>query len=402
MRNGTWFATSHRTSLLCLFPWLEVGGADLVNLNIVRRLNPSLFNVSIIATLKSCHRWYEKFSAITPHVYALANFIPEDRYADFLLYFIESRRVDLILISNSLAGFNMIPLIKRRYPGVRIVDLQHMEEPHWWGGGYPRIGSHFDAYLDRRITVSAYLKKYMVDHFGIEPGKVEVIHNGIECRRAFNPDNYPSGEFRKELGIADGTRLITMVGRVCEQKQPLTFVRIAHELVRNRGRGDLSFVIVGDGELRGETEALAGALGLGHCMRITGYRNDVCRILRDTDLLVQPSANEGFPIVALEAMSMRVPVVMTRVGGVDELIDGRNGVLVAARGPALIESFADAILSLINDPSALAERGERARATIMDAFDADRMVEKYQSLLLRLSAPASPASGAPAREGERQ
>jgi len=384
IRNSIWFAHSPQINLLCIFPWLEIGGADLVNLNIVQRLNPALFSFSILTTLKSPNRWYDKFYALTPHIYSLANFIPEKYYVDFLLYFIESRRIDIVLVSNSMAGFNMLPFIRKHCPSVKILDLQHMEEPHWWGGGYPRIGSYFDRYLDKRITVSAYLKRYIVSNYGINPDKVEVIHNGVECRHVFNPDKYPPGEFRKELGIAPGAWVITMIGRLCEQKQPLTFVRIAHELLRRRGRGDLFFVIVGDGELRGETESLLCELGLGHCVKITGYRNDICRILRDTDLLVQPSANEGFPIVALEAMSMRVPVIIPDVGGIGELIDGGNGVLVDRNDPRRVDAFCDAIQRLIDDPGACGKFKDRARETVMEKFDADKMVKKYERVFLGL------------------
>jgi len=384
MRNSTWSANAPRINLLCIFPWLEVGGADLVNLNILQWIDRSRFNISIMTTLKSANRWYDKFYHITTDIYALAHFIPEEQYLDFLLSFIENRRIDIIFISNSFAGFNMLPCIKKYFPAIRVVDLQHMEEPSWWGGGFPKIGAHFDNCIDRHIVVSRYLKKYMADNFDVSPHKTEVIHNGIDVLNTFNPDRYPLGQFRREMQLSDDTKLITTIGRVCEQKQPLVFVRIAEELVHTRGHRDLFFLIVGDGELREATEKLIRELRLENYVKITGYRDDVCQILRDTDVLVQPSLNEGFPIVALEAMAMRVPVVIARVGGIAELIDGHNGVLVDKDASRLIEAYSDAVEEMIANKDDLAKMRELARRTVCEEFNVDNMVRKYENSFTKL------------------
>jgi len=381
--NSTWFGNSRAINLLCIFPWLEVGGADLVNLNILKGIDRSRFNPFVISTLKSTHLWHDKFYALTPQIFILANFIPENRYMDFVLDFIESRRVDIVFISNSYAGFNMVPIMKRYFPQIKIVDLQHMEEPQW-GWGYPRISSHFDAYLDKRITVSTFLRNLMIEKFNITPSKIVTIHNGIDCRHTFNPEQYHRGAFKREMGIPESILLICMIGRLCEQKQPLTFVNIAHELVNVHGRRDLFFAIIGDGELREATENAIKTHGLQDYVRITGYRHDVSAILRDTDLLVQPSRNEGLPIVALEAMAMRVPVIITKVGGLVEMINGTNGVLVEDDERQLVARFTTAICELLENPGRLREFGAKARDTILGKFDVDKMVSEYEKLFLEL------------------
>lgn len=384
LTNSTRSANSPRINVACILPWLEVGGADLVNLNIIQRIDCSKFNMSIITTLKSANRWYDKFYQLNKNIYCLAHFIPEERYLDFILYFIESRRIDIIFISNSVAGFNMLPYIKRYFPAVKVVDLQHMEEPSWWGGGFPKIGSYFDNCIDKHIVVSRYLKEYMVDNFHVSPHRIEVIHNGIDTRNTFDPDRYLPGEFRRELRLPDDIKIITIVGRLCDQKRPLTFVRLAEELVHVRGRHDLFFVIAGDGELRGATESLIRALGLDNYVRIMGYRNDACRILRDTDILVQPSLNEGLPIVALEAMAMKVPVLISNVGGIAELINGCNGVLIAAGEINLVAKYSEAVLDLVDNPIKRKEFGSHARETVLAKFDVVKMASEYEKLFTSL------------------
>lgn len=384
LTNSTRSANSPGINVVCILPWLEVGGADLVNLNIIQRVDYSKFNVSIITTLKSANRWYDKFYQLNKNIYCLAHFIPEESYLDFILYFIESRRIDIIFISNSVAGFNMLPYIKRYFPAVKVVDLQHMEEPSWWGGGFPKIGSYFDNCIDKHIVVSRYLKEYMADNFHVSPHNIEVIHNGIDTSNTFDPALYPPGEFRRELRLPDGIKIITTIGRLCDQKQPLTFVRLAEELVHVRGCHDLFFVIAGDGELRGATESLIRALGLDNYVRIMGYRNDVCRMLRDTDILVQPSLNEGLPIVALEAMAMKVPVLISNVGGIAELINGCNGVLIAAGEINLVAKYSEAVLDLIDNPIKRKEFGSHARETVLAKFDVDKMVGEYEKLFTSL------------------
>jgi len=142
-----------------------------------------------------------------------------------------------------------------------------------------------------------------------------------------------------------GNRLVC-VGRLCEQKGQLLLVMAAAELAR-RGRG-FRLVLAGDGEMRGEIEALIAHFGLTDSIRITGWlssehvRNEILA----SRAMVLPSFAEGLPVVIMEAMALRRPVLSTYVAGIPELVrPGQTGWLVPAGDVGQLADAMDTVLS---------------------------------------------------------
>jgi len=102
------------------------------------------------------------------------------------------------------------------------------------------------------------------------------------------------------------------------------------------------------------------------------------------DALVMPSWHEGLPYVLLEAMSLEVPIVATRVGGLAEVLDGREcALLVPPRDPA---ALASALERLYHDPALARRLSRSARALVTGEFEAGRMVTRYADLYKELLA----------------
>jgi glycosyltransferase involved in cell wall biosynthesis len=134
----------------------------------------------------------------------------------------------------------------------------------------------------------------------------------------------------------------------------------------------LRLVLVGDGPDRARLEARAAAPDLAGAVEFTGYRSqaEVAAYLEACDLFVLPSFAEGVPVVLMEAMAARRPVVATRVAGVAELVaDGESGLLVAPGDPAALTA---AIGRLLGDPPLRARMGDAGRAQVAAGFDAAR------------------------------
>jgi colanic acid/amylovoran biosynthesis glycosyltransferase len=150
--------------------------------------------------------------------------------------------------------------------------------------------------------------------------KVKVVHCGLESSfhdvSASAPPDVP--------------RLVC-VGRLCEQKGQLLLVQAVARLAQ---RGvQMELVLAGDGEMRADVEALIRSSGIGSSVRITGWISSaqVREEILGARALVLPSFAEGLPVVIMEAMALRRPVITTFVAGIPELVrQGEGGWLVPA------------------------------------------------------------------------
>ena len=148
--------------------------------------------------------------------------------------------------------------------------------------------------------------------------------------------------------VPDVPRLVC-VGRLCEQKGQLLLVEALSRLVADRVPCEL--VLVGDGELRPQIEALAAARGVTDRLTITGWAagDEVSRQLQAARALVLPSFAEGLPVVIMEALALGRPVVSTYIAGIPELVvPGVCGWLVPAGS---VTHLTDALREVLATPA---------------------------------------------------
>jgi glycosyltransferase involved in cell wall biosynthesis len=148
-------------------------------------------------------------------------------------------------------------------------------------------------------------------------------------------------KLRADLGLADSIRILTSVGRLDKQKDPLLLVRAFAEA--RRSYPDLHLVLIGDGVLRAEVENACHSLDLtGHVSLLGVMRPaDMVGVLTGSDLFALSSAYEGMPIAVLEALATGLPVVSTNVGEIPLVVhNGVSGQICAERTP---QSLAAAI-----------------------------------------------------------
>ena len=198
--------------------------------------------------------------------------------------------------------------------------------------------------------------------------KVNVVHCGLEP--AFY-DNLP--------GSIPSSRRLICVGRLCEQKGQLLLVEAAGQLLKNGM--DFELVLAGDGELRTEIEALIEQHGLGQNVRITGWISStrVREELLASRALVLPSFAEGLPVVIMEAMGLKKPVISTFVAGIPELVqDGKHGWLVPAGD---LNALTGAMKDCLDAPPTILEAmGAAAQAEVLHRHDIDTEVAKLKVL----------------------
>ncbi|MFN2427154.1 MAG: glycosyltransferase [Candidatus Binatia bacterium] len=141
-------------------------------------------------------------------------------------------------------------------------------------------------------------------------------------------------------------------------------------------------VIAGAEEMPPEPAALARSLGMEPRLHLLGRRGDMPEVLAALDVFVLPSESEGMSNAILEAMAMRLPVVVTSVGGAPEVIEeGRTGYLVAYPNSA---AMAAAVVDLLRDPGLRRRIGKAARERVVSAYSATSMVRSMEDLYAKL------------------
>jgi glycosyltransferase involved in cell wall biosynthesis len=236
--------------------------------------------------------------------------------------------------------------------------------------------------VDRFLVVSDVLKDKMIQGHGISAEKVIRIYNGIEIEHYLPQEENGSREkIRREFNVEENTQLIGAIGRLVWQKGFEYLISAMPEILEKSSRTKI--LLVGDGPLRGELEALAERLKIKKHVVFTGFRSDIRAVLSAIDVLVLPSLLEGFPMITLEGMAMAKPIIATRIDGTKEqIVDGESGILVPPRDP---DAIAKAILRLSTDKVLAQNLGLGGRKRVENEFSVEKMVntteQVYQSLI---------------------
>ena len=185
---------------------------------------------------------------------------------------------------------------------------------------------------------------------------------------------------RAELGVSDREVLVGTVANLRGTKGYPDLIAAASSVVRQRP--ETRFVSVGQGPLLHELEARRDAAGLGDHLRFLGYRADAARIVSGCDVFCLSSHHEGLPVALMEALALGVPVVVTDVGGMAELVaDGEQGLVVPPHRPELL---AAALVGVVADPELRRRLGDGARAR-GDRLDAGAATAAVEAVYRRLA-----------------
>jgi glycosyltransferase involved in cell wall biosynthesis len=208
---------------------------------------------------------------------------------------------------------------------------------------------------------------------GFAPSKIRLIYNGVRLQA---PGSDSRERVLRDLGIPANARLVGTIGNLRPVKDHRTLLRAFAPIAGEMEEAHL--LIVGEGDERVPLEAEIHRLGLAGRVSLPGFRSDVADLLGSMAVFVLSSRSEGLPVSLLEAMSAGCPVVSTAVGGVPEIIaEGENGLLVPA-GSA--EALTRSIRFLLSSPGESARLARRARETVSERFDEERMLQDYVSL----------------------
>jgi glycosyltransferase involved in cell wall biosynthesis len=371
-------ANSNGRRILVLLPWMVIGGADRVNLDLIEGLVGRGHQVTICATLEADHRWACKFTELTPDVFVLPSFLHVGDYPRFLAYIIDSRQIDTVVVTGSTVGYQLLPFLRAVAPKTAFVDLSHVEELHWLNGGHPRFGAGYQDALDMNIVTTGHLARWMEGR-GADISRIRVLYTGVRP-----PALHRAGEDRAAVrlryGVADDTPVIVFAGRICEQKRPALLARILKD-ARDSG---LTFqtLIIGEGELRPAFEGLVDEYGLRDRVQMLGAlgHDKWLEALVGSDILLMPSQYEGISIALLESMAAGVVPVVARVGGQPEIVADNAGYLIA-HGEGESALYVDALQRLIGGGGELVAKSAVCQSLMATTFSWQKTISDFESII---------------------
>ena len=200
-----------------------------------------------------------------------------------------------------------------------------------------------------------------------------VTHNGIDTHK-FRFDPKARIQQRQKLNLSD-SKVFIAIGRFHFAKDyPNLFHAFAHVIKQHT---HCKLLVVGDGELRPEIEALLQQLAIQDYVQLLGIRYDVPALLSASDIFVLSSAWEGFGLVVAEAMATERITVATDCGGVAEVM-GEKGFLV---NPQNSQALADGMLKALSlNSKDAAQLGKEARQRIIKKYSIHAVVDKWEEI----------------------
>jgi sugar transferase (PEP-CTERM/EpsH1 system associated) len=251
-------------------------------------------------------------------------------------------------------------------------------DPHGEVRKYQWIRRAYRPFVQHHVALSRDLQTYLVDKVGVPARRVTQIYNGVDHLR-FAP---LAQRARIDGCPFDGPDLclVGTVGRMQTVKAQPLLARAFVQAVADRPdlRARLRLVLVGDGPLRQDCEAVLQAAGLRDLAWLPGERSDVPAIMQGLDLFVLPSLAEGISNTILEAMACARPVIATAVGGNADLVaDGHSGQIVPAGD---VPALAAALQHWAMDAERCRVAGEAGRKAVEQRFSLTAMVSAYQGL----------------------
>jgi len=283
--------------------------------------------------------------------------------------FIDQRGIDIIHSHGYKA--NIYSLLAASFKNVKLVATCHP----WITNNLPvKLYAWLDKSLlnrfDRIVTISDEIREEILKH-NLSESKVSVIDNGIDISRFMN--GYNRNDLAKEFDIKPGDIVVGTIGRLSEEKGQKNFIEAAKSLTEKFE--NLKFLIVGDGPLKQELRAHVSSLKLNNNFIFTGVSENIPKVLALMDIFVLPSLTEGMPMVLLEAMAAKKPVVATTVGAIPRLIsDKKSGCLVEPNDPVALKNALEFLLNNKDEREAIAHTGYEI---VVQKYSSEEMARKY-------------------------
>jgi len=257
--------------------------------------------------------------------------------------------------------FMNLPLVSTCHPWIETSLLMKI---------YAAIDKLCLTQFDKVVAISDHIEKKLLS-YGISKDRISIISNGVDINRFHK--NFDRNRIAREMKLDPDSIIIGTIGRLSEEKGHIYLIE-AIKRVREVN-SNIILIFVGDGQLREMLQNKTAELGLQKHVRFLGIQRDIPKILSLIDIFVLPSLSEGVPMVILEAMAAKKPIIATNVGAIPNILShNETGIIVTPRDH---NGIANAILALLKDPDKLADLGHKAYLKVNNKYSSKIMVKKY-------------------------
>jgi len=370
--------TSEKIRVLKFLNFFAIGGTERQFVNLVKRLDPSRFDVQIgcfqkfgpfLADIEACGRPVTAFQ-----ISSMRSCETVRRQLQFARYLRQSR-IQVLHTYGWWANVFGLPAAKLARVPVTIASIRDMGAH--LSSAQCRVQRAVCRLADCVLVNSDSVRDWLLMQ-RYSAKKIRVIRNGIEEP---HPDQAkPLVSVREEYGVPAESPLIATVCRLNHVKAVNDLLDAAALVVREHPA--VRFLIIGDGPERQALMDQANRSSIANHVIFTGFRSDTAQILPQLTMSVLSSLTEGLSNTLLESMGAGVPVVATRVGGNTEIVaEGITGLLVPPRDPV---SLKEAICRLLADPILAARMGQAGRQRTLRQFSVENTVRETETLYMNL------------------
>ncbi len=274
----------------------------------------------------------------------------------------------------------IVPWLKP-FPEVALLATRHIMNDHSKRDLFHRL---IYARLDALIVMSQTLRTNVIQTHAIREKKVKVVNLGLDYER-FDPDKVNAVAKRSVWGADPSTTVIGMVGRIDPDKGQSTFIRAAAGLMKKLHSSEkLKFIIVGEETLGSTSDYLQELTEIVRQFHMedhilfAGYQENIPEIMQAFDIFVMPSRQEAFGLVAIEAMAMECPIVISNSGSAEEIVGHEEFGLTIRPHDAF--DLQTQLRYLLDRPELRFEMGKRARLHVMKHYDRRIRLQKTLGL----------------------
>lgn len=278
------------------------------------------------------------------------------------------------ILGRLAAWFAGVPCILHTIHGYGVTPAQ----PFWQQKAFVALEWMVGRVTTHWIAVSHADRRQGIEWGLFTASKVSVVRPGIDPTVfAARIEGSERDRLRAMLGVGPDQLLVGTVSCLKPQKSPEDFVRVARLVCQRVPTARC--VLVGDGVLRPQVEALLQAHGLQERMTLLGWRRDVAALLKAFDVFVLTSQWEGLSCAILEARASRIPIVATRVGGAAEaIVEGIHGTLCPAGD---VRAMAERVCQILEDDRFRADL-RTGTQEFPEEFTIQETLKQYQSLYM--------------------
>ena len=291
-----------------------------------------------------------------------------------LVHLIREQEFDIVHVHSQEAGF-VVRIFARAAGAKKIIytpqctSIRHSN----WIWLYHSIEKVLSLVTDKIISVSE-IDRMRIIQWGIPASKVITINNGIDLRLTNDPVDVSS--WKAMLGMDRQVPVVMQVGRLTYQKNPLSFVHGAAQVIDEMP--NTQFLLVGEGPLKEDVENTISQLRIQGNVQCMGKQDNADKLIGIADVITLTSRWEGLPYVLLEAMAWSRPVVTTAVNGCTELVE--NGVTGFVVPEDDVTSWANCVIEILKDPQGSIEMGKNGYKRLKENFSLEKMLVQIEGL----------------------